>query len=365
MDETGFKLSASRRVRRVLPRSASIKSQSKLQDDIHITVVAVISAVDAPVPPYVIYPGTNLLDKWLNVRDPKPPLIATVTHSGYANTHTHLEWLERAFDPYTKGRAHGRRRMLFMDGAKIHLHVEFLEACWSRDIDVIVLPANLSSIFQPLDVKFFNILKSHYERQIDDLQLSVNMTRLPKGLFYRWFQRSWGYTANSALIRKAWKEAGLWKLSPSIMRVAEGTPERTIAITIPLTPENTRMIRRINSQAKEGEISYKTPLEKTEKSLEKVLAERDLMVVEMERRKEATKLVEAARGKGKRTKHTHGQLFDQQYQEEHAPELAARKAKEKEAADDCERKSHSKRKGKGRALGIAENAGPSNSVPEE
>ena len=255
--------------------------------------------------------------------------------------------------------------MIFMDGAKIHLHVDFLEACWTREIDVIVLPANLSSIFQPLDVKFFNILKSHYERQLDDFHLASDATRLPKGLFYRWLQRSWALTANDTLIRRAWKESGISPLSPPIMRIKERTPERTIEVVIPLTPENARMIRRIDSMAKGGEISYRMAWEKGAKSLEKMLAEKDLMAVEQEKRQEAAELLEAARGKGKRTKHSHGQLFDQNYAEKHSEQLAERKEREEKAQKDRARKSQANRKGKGRALDTVETAGPSNSVPEE
>jgi len=155
MDEVGFSLSSSRRTRRVGSRTASRKSQSTLADTVHVTVVAVISTVDAPVPPFLIYKGESLLQEWVSLQDRDPPLMATVTASGYANSFTHLQWLTDCFDPATRDRANGSSRLLFLDGPDIHTQVDFLEACWARDIIPIILPANLSGIFQPLDVNFF------------------------------------------------------------------------------------------------------------------------------------------------------------------------------------------------------------------
>ena len=72
MDETGFSLSTSRRARRVAPLHIPIKGQASLSTSTHITLVATISTSDAPVKPYIIYPGVNLMDDWFKAMDPKP-----------------------------------------------------------------------------------------------------------------------------------------------------------------------------------------------------------------------------------------------------------------------------------------------------
>ena len=43
-----------------------------------------------------------------------------------------IRWLQDRFDPATRARAAGTRRLLFLDGPDIRTSVEFLEACWER-----------------------------------------------------------------------------------------------------------------------------------------------------------------------------------------------------------------------------------------
>jgi hypothetical protein len=61
MDELGFNLSNIRRIRCMAPRSSSIKTQSSLATQAHITVIAAISTSDAPLPPSLPdLPGLHL-----------------------------------------------------------------------------------------------------------------------------------------------------------------------------------------------------------------------------------------------------------------------------------------------------------------
>ena len=105
MDETGFHLSTARRARRVAPVGTPIKAQASLATSVHISLVATISTSDAPVDPYIIYPGKNLMDDWFIGRDPKPDIMAAVSESGFINGFQMKQWLEDCFDPATCGRA--------------------------------------------------------------------------------------------------------------------------------------------------------------------------------------------------------------------------------------------------------------------
>jgi hypothetical protein len=350
MDEVGFTLSSSRRTRRVGSHNASRKSQSTLGDTIHITVVAAISTGDAPVPPFLIYKGENLLDEWVSLQDQEPPLMATTTASGYANSFTHLQWLTTCFDPSTRDRAAGASRLLFLDGPNMHTQVDFLEACWSRDIIPIILPANLSGIFQPLDVNFFNTLKLAYHHQVDDFQLGSSVPSVPKGMFYQWFQRAWATTAYPRQIRSAWAKAGLWPLDKLAMRAGTATPPPIGPLDEQSTPQSSRMLRTMERQVKSGSLDPAKAFQKTAKALETMMAEKVLLELELERHKASEAMERAARGRGKLTRFPKGHVYSQRYHEEHAVELAARKAKEKEARDRRSLDAYASRKGKGRAL---------------
>jgi hypothetical protein len=76
MDKTGFPLSTGQRLRCVGPVNAPQKSQAALADDVQITVIATITTHDAPVPPYLIYPGGHLVKEWLHLCNDAPKQMA-------------------------------------------------------------------------------------------------------------------------------------------------------------------------------------------------------------------------------------------------------------------------------------------------
>ncbi|EIW69183.1 hypothetical protein TREMEDRAFT_17451, partial [Tremella mesenterica DSM 1558] len=99
---------------------------------------------------------------------------------------TRTMWLEDIFDPATKAIArNGKdRRLLFLDGFDAHVQLDFLESCWSRNIVPIILPANMSSEFQPLDVNFFGPLKNAYKQHLHKYLLGNTSPSIAKGVFY-------------------------------------------------------------------------------------------------------------------------------------------------------------------------------------
>ena len=313
------------------PRTSSSKAQTSLASNDHITVVAAISTQDAPVPPFIIYPGAYLMEEWLKPRDREPTMMAMVSDSGWITGFLAMEWLTKCFDPATRDRADGARRLLILDGHETHVQVSFLEACWERDIVCLILPANMSNIFQPLDVDFFNLLKSAYHRQVDEYQLGSMAGRVTKAFFYQWLQRSWNATANSRQIRAAWAKSGLYPLNQVVMRAVASTPEPPSHQTEPKTPHNVRMIQEMDRQVRRGEISPTKAFLKTSKAFIKLSAKTVLLEQDQAKRQAANELDLAARRSNKRTRFPQGHLFDQKYQEEHAQELAERKEREKQS----------------------------------
>ena len=329
MDEVGFDLATTRRTRRVAPRTSSSKAQASLATSDHITVIATISTSDAPVPPFVIYKGGHVIEEWMATVEKQPRVMADVTDSGYSNSYMTIRWLKDCFDPTTKGRADGQRRLLFLDGPDIHTSVDFLEACGERNIVPIVLPANLSAIFQPLDVDFFHHLKLAYHRQVDDYQLGSKAGRVSKAYFGGWFQRAWQETATSRQIRSAWAKAHLYPPS-EVDKGRPITPDRQDlpGPRSPETPHTSQASQAIDRMFRRNEISPGTAYRKFRKGFDQMAAKNVLLEKDLERREAAEKLDRAARGSNKRQRFPQGHLFDSEYAEDHAQELAARKVVE-------------------------------------
>ncbi|ADV20611.1 Hypothetical protein CGB_B8130W [Cryptococcus gattii WM276] len=338
MDETAFELSSSRRVRRVAPRTHPRNGQAVPPSNEHITSVACIGIDSAPVPPLIIYQGAHLQESWFNVREEGDDVrqLAITTNSGWINSYVMLKWLEEAFDPFTRDIASGgrQRRLLILDGAEPHTKVDFLEACWARNIVVLLLPAKMSGRFQPLDVDFFNTLKAAYHRQVDAYQLGSSLRGVAKGMFWGWHQRAWRETTTSRQIRGAWRKSGLFPLDPVVMGVEEqvlGTPPPQAVAVEPLTPHSLRILRANGRAVRQGKLTSYQSMVKLEKATEQHLARIALLEKELASANAALALERATRGSRRRQRYPEGQLFDPSYQEEHAEELATRKAKEAEA----------------------------------
>ena len=133
------------------------------------------------------------------------------------------------------------RRLLIMDGHDTHVQIKFLDCCWARVIDCLILLASMTSIFQPLDVAFFNQLKLAYSSKIQAHLLNSNSTSFSKGLFRRWHQQAWREMAVSRNIRPAWRKSGLWPLDQLMMKLDDrypSTPPPSRCIHEPATPSN-------------------------------------------------------------------------------------------------------------------------------
>ncbi|EIW67208.1 hypothetical protein TREMEDRAFT_33656, partial [Tremella mesenterica DSM 1558] len=336
MDESPFTLSDTHKTRHIAPLDHPQNGQAAPSANEHITSVACIGINSAPVPPLILYQGTHLQESWTAVREEDVHQVAGVTNSGWNNSHMMLVCLEESFDRYMKDQAkNGQRRLLFLDGVEPHVKVEFLEACWARNIVCITFPANLSDKFQPLNVDFFGNMKRAYVENIQTFMVGSSVTHVNKGLFWGWHQKAWRATATARQMRGAWRKAGLWPLDQEMMQALDEekptTPPPRDRLEDPLTPYNIRILRENDCLVRQGKLSPTKALLRSEKAQECSLAETALLRMELDGERETRKLDQVARGSRKRQTYTNGQLFDPRYQEEHAEELAIRKAEEEEA----------------------------------
>ena len=334
MDETFFSVGSSRKTRKIGPNTLPTKAVTSPASNQHITVLACIGIEDAPIPPVILYQGATVQKSWTAVMEADVPQLAEVTESGWVNGVMMKKWLEAVFDPYTRDRVpRGKRRLLILDGHDTHVKVDFLEACWSRNISCLILPSNMTNIFQPLDVAFFNQLKRSYHSKCEEHLLHTSSTTLSKGLFWRWHQQAWKETAVGRFIRPGWKKSGLWPLDAEMMGVKEDLPCTPPPDPIKIEPPTPRTIhigRRNVRAVRRGEMNAEEALLKSQKALEGAYAKITLLEKEIESRDRADGLDKAARGKKGKATFPRGVFFDPIYQMEHAEELADRAARENE-----------------------------------
>ncbi|OXG14456.1 hypothetical protein C366_04497 [Cryptococcus neoformans Tu401-1] len=112
---------------------------------------------------------------------------------------------------------------------------------------------------------------------------------------------------------------------------APATPPPQAATEDLLTPRNLRILRANNRAVRQGKVAPFSAMLKLEKASAQLMARNALLEDELARVKAAQALDKATRGSKKKQRYPEGQLYDPLYQEEHAGELAVRKAEEEEA----------------------------------
>lgn len=127
------------------------------------------------------------------------------------------------------------------------------------EYSLLILPANMSNIFQPLNVDFFNTLKLACHQQVDNYQLESTAASVPKAFFYPWLQRAWTTTANTRQIRRAWAKSGLFPLDQAMMGAMEMTPEPARQRSEPERPRRARTVQAIDRQVQEARYHQSRP----------------------------------------------------------------------------------------------------------
>ena len=324
---------------RVALKGIGKNSQARSESSEHITVVACIGTKDAIVPPLVVYRGKYLQDSWFQSQEDVPQLAIT-TESGWSNDCVQLKWIQECFDPATKSLAKAGQKppLLYFDGAEHHVRVKCIEECLKRNIICIVLPAHLSHRYQPLDVTFFNTLKSKYHSQMENHYFGARKAvRVNKGMFWGWHQKAWKATVNSRAIRAGWRDSGLWPLSRQIM--CPLPPQRATTPDRPLSPQNvltpwTQRIYRLNNTAyRQGFIDPDTMITKLSKACGYLLPQVLQQEEEIKKLEATSAQIQAHSASRKRTRFPQGQLFDPKYYSDHAQELQERKHDEQIAKD--------------------------------
>ena len=149
MDEIAFELSSSQRMRRVAPRTSPKNGQAAPPSNEHITSVVCIGIDSGPVPPLVIYQGAHLQQSWFKVRAGGWQ-GASARYQHWLKLDQQLCDIEMAwrclwflYSRYCQWRSW----LMSTHPERYRTKIDFLVACWARNIVVILLPAKVSGRF--------------------------------------------------------------------------------------------------------------------------------------------------------------------------------------------------------------------------
>jgi hypothetical protein len=244
-----------------------------------VTAVECICTDGSAIPPLIIFKGENLLTSWIP-HEVKNEWHFSCNSKGYTSN-THGEgWLEQCFEPATRVKANGRKRLLLCDGHDSHISAQFARFCMDHDIILFLLLPHSSHLLQPLDVSIFGPLKSAMSSQLSRLY-ATEVSRLQKAEWLEYYAKARSIAITSNNIRGGWRGAGLFPTNVNrILRLLPDTtaasPPQNTDVDAPLlvtsSPLDGTVLRNANAVFKEAlsKTTLATPIRKHARQLSSV-----------------------------------------------------------------------------------------------
>jgi hypothetical protein len=216
MDEIGFQIGMGGKRKIVTTDTSKIKSHyiASYSDRESLTIVEAVNAAGDVIPPMILFSGTIIHAQ--NARNGLPDATLIVpTENGFTTDLNGLRWLKH-FDVRSKGFMYGTSRVLVMDGHGSHATYEFLEYARQNNIVLVNLPAHLTHLLQPLDLRVFNPYKHFHRRQVNEkADLGCEHYNIAEFLAGLPAVRKEAFKAST--IQHAFREAGIVPYNPDIV----------------------------------------------------------------------------------------------------------------------------------------------------
>ena len=155
-DDPGKKWVMVRRGRR---RVENVKEYSKTS----ISIMFCGSAAGVMIPPMVVYRALNLYEGW--VRGGPRGTVYSCTKNWWFDGATFQKWFTDCFLPAVRDLP--GKKVLFGDNLASHFNPEVVRLAKENDIFFVMLPANATNMFQPLDVTVYGPMKRAWHRVLD------------------------------------------------------------------------------------------------------------------------------------------------------------------------------------------------------
>jgi len=212
MDESGFGVGESQSTRVLVPIDLKTKHKKVAGKQEWVTVFECINAAGEAIAPLVIFKAKYLNSGWIPAQTHKDWHFGT-SENGWTSNAIGLRWLVKVFEPQTRAKAAGKRRLLIADGHGSHIRADFVAYCMEHEIDLLILPPHCSHILQPLDVGVFSAFKRAHTNETDTLS-RLSTQRISRCEWLELFTRAREKAVTFQNIRSGWRGAGLVPSDP-------------------------------------------------------------------------------------------------------------------------------------------------------
>lgn len=135
--------------------------------------------------------------------------------NGWTDSEVGVAWLKDIFDPETKDRVRGDKRLLIVDGHNSHCTLEFLLYAINCGIIVLCLPPHTTHVFQPLDVGIFGPLALEWSKAVNALKNKGY--KITKNNFLSYYHQAREPVFTPERIASAFKKCGIWPLDRGVI----------------------------------------------------------------------------------------------------------------------------------------------------
>lgn len=175
------------------------------------TYIAAVSAAGDKLDPFVIFPGSRIMQTWRDTQPEETEMAAT--KSGYVNKETFTRFGHGFVDHLKKeGLLDGEKKtLLLLDGHYAHLfNLEFLLLMKKNKIIVLAFPPHTSHKIQPLDLVVFGILKRAWNRLLHKLLKRIGGRKLTREEWWMIFLLCVGEALTVRNIQAGFRVAGVF-----------------------------------------------------------------------------------------------------------------------------------------------------------
>jgi hypothetical protein len=208
MDESGFGVGEEQSMKVLVYLDKATKYRVVAGKQEWVTDIECISAAGEALPPLLIFKGKNVNARWINEQSPEGWHFAT-SKNGWTSNDLGLEWLKQVFEPLTREKAAGRRRLLIADGHGSHIRGDFIAHCMENHIDLLIMPPHCSHILQPLDVGVFSAFKRYHSVETHAIS-RLSSQRIPRAEWIELLSRARAKAMSKDNILGGWRGTGLW-----------------------------------------------------------------------------------------------------------------------------------------------------------
>lgn len=150
----------------------------------------------------------------------------------------------RVFEPQTREKAAGQKRILILDGHSSHLSLRLLRKAREFNVDIIIYPSHCTHLLQGLDVVCFAPFKQIWAKEIRMFE-AENYRGVRKEDFAQVFGKAYLRAFTPQLILQAWETTGVFPFNDKIVPPEKMAPSETSTVKYTSSVVHATPVRKV------------------------------------------------------------------------------------------------------------------------